>query len=284
MERRTEVDTKGPFREIEVPAPTAAPMVLAFGVTLLFAGLATHAIVSGLGAVLAAGAGIGWFRQVFPRPAHERVVPSEEVVVAHTSRRGVEHVDVEAGLVRASLPIEFHPVSAGVRGGLAGGVAMALLAMLYGMTSGHGIWYPINLLAAGFFPSEGIAEASAFHARTFASALAIHATASLLVGVLYGAMLPMLPRHPMVLGGLIAPLLWSGLLHASVGLINPVLAAHIDWGWFVVSQVGFGVVAGLVVSGRQRVVNAQPLPWQMRAGVEATGLHAESLGEGQKNG
>jgi hypothetical protein len=284
MEQRTEIATKGPFREIEVPAPTAAPLVLGFGVTLLVAGLATHAIVSGLGAVLAAAAGVGWFKQVFPRPAHECVVPSDEVFEAHTSRRGVEHVDVEAGLMRANLPIEFHPVSAGVRGGLAGGVAMALLAMLYGVTSGHGIWYPLNLLAAGFFPSASISEASVFHARAFEIALAVHATASLLVGVLYGAMLPMLPRHPMVLGGLIAPLLWSGLLHASVGLINPVLAAHIDWGWFVVSQVGFGVIAGLVVSGRQRVVSAQALPWQMRAGVEATGLHAESRGKGQENG
>jgi hypothetical protein len=284
MEQHTEIASKVPAGEIEVPAPTAAPVVLAFGVTLLSAGLATHAIVSGLGAVLAAAGGVGWFKQVFPRPVHECVVPSDEVFEAHTSRREVEHVDVEAGLMRANLPIEFYPVSAGVRGGLAGGVAMALLAMLYGASSGHGIWYPINLLAAGFFPSASIAEASGFHARAFGIALVIHAIASLLVGILYGAMLPMLPRHPMVLGGLIAPLLWSGLLHASLGLINPVLAAHIDWGWFVLSQVGFGVVAGLVVSRRQRVVSAQPLPWQMRAGVEETGLHAEAPGKGQKNG
>jgi hypothetical protein len=284
MEQDTGIASKDPTGEIELPAPTAAPVVLAFGITLLCAGLATHAIVSGLGAVLAAAGCVGWFKRVFPLPAHERVAPCDEVFTARTSRREVEHVHVEVGLVRANLPIEFYPVSAGVRGGLAGGVAMALLAMLYGVTSGHGIWYPINLLAAGFFPSASLAEASAFSARVFGIALMIHAVASLLVGVLYGAMLPMLPRHPIALGGGIAPLLWSGLLHTSLGLINPVLAAHIDWGWFVFSQVGFGVVAGLVVSRRERVASAQPLPWQMRAGVEETGLYDESPAKGREDG
>jgi hypothetical protein len=281
MEQQTGIVSKAAAGEVELPARTAAPIVLAFGVTLIFAGLATHAIVSGLGIVLAIVGGVGWFKQVFPHPAHERVVPSGEVFTAHTRRREVEHVHVEAGLVRANLPIQFYPVSAGVRGGVAGGVAMALLAVLYGVISGHGIWYPTNLLAAGFFPSASIADASAFHARAFGIALAIHAITSLLVGVLYGAMLPMLPRHPIVLGGLIAPLLWSGLLHSSLGLINPVLAAHIDWWWFVLSQFGFGVVAGLVVSRRERIASAQPLPWQMRAGVEETGLYDESPGKGQ---
>lgn len=283
MEQHTEIPSKVAAGEIELPAPTAAPVVVAFGVTLMAAGLATHAIVSGLGVLLAGAGGVRWFKQVFPHPAHERVAPSGEVFTARTSRREVEHVRVEAGLVRANLPIEFYPVSAGVRGGLAGGVAMALLAMLYGVISGHGIWYPINLLAAGFFPSATIAQASTFHARAFAIALVIHAITSLLVGVLYGAMLPMLPRRPIVLGGLIAPLLWSGLLHSSLGLINPALAAHIDWWWFVLSQLGFGVVAGLVVSRRERIASAQPLPWQMRAGVEETGLYDESPGKGQDN-
>jgi hypothetical protein len=53
-------------------------------------------------------------------------------------------------LRRAFLPLEIYPVSAGVKGGLAGSVAMAFTAMLYGLVSGNGIWYPVNLLAAGF--------------------------------------------------------------------------------------------------------------------------------------
>ena len=57
-------------------------------------------------------------------------------------------------LPRARLPLEIYPVSAGIKGGLAGSVAMAVLAAMFGIVSGHGIWYPINLLAAGFFPER----------------------------------------------------------------------------------------------------------------------------------
>ena len=45
-------------------------------------------------------------------------------------------------LHRARLPLEIYPISAGVKGGLAGSVAMAVLAMLYGVVGQHSIWYP----------------------------------------------------------------------------------------------------------------------------------------------
>src|SRR5271170_4329599 len=81
-------------REIDVPAPTAWPFVLAFGFTLLFAGLVTSLSVSVLGAVLSFAGCIGWFREVFPQE-HEEVVP----VVAEgfrvtTERRTVELLSV----------------------------------------------------------------------------------------------------------------------------------------------------------------------------------------------
>src|SRR5215471_1744195 len=60
-------------REIEVPASTAWPFVLAFGCTLLFAGLVTSVSVSLLGAVLSLAGSIGWFREVFPREREETV-------------------------------------------------------------------------------------------------------------------------------------------------------------------------------------------------------------------
>ena len=70
---------------------------------------------------------------------------------------------------------------------------------------------------------------------------------SILVGLLYGVMLPMFPHRPILLGGLIAPIMWSGLLYTTLGVINPLLDQRIDWKWFVASQMGFGIVAGLVV-------------------------------------
>ncbi|HKA86865.1 MAG TPA: hypothetical protein VKE22_04330 [Haliangiales bacterium] len=261
---------------VELPAPTSWPMVLGFGVALIFAGLATSLAMSAIGALLAIPGMVGWARQVLPHSAHERVPVTGEVPEVNTTRSQVEQVAVAAGLVRAKLPLELYPISAGVRGGLAGGAAMAVLAILYGIVSGHGIWYPINLLAAGFFPSATTAQLSAFYPSAFAIAVVIHLVTSILVGVLYGALTPMMPNRPILLGGLIAPLVWSGLLYSSLAIINPTLSERIDWGWFVLSQIGFGVVAGLVVSRRERVALLQPIPWSLRAGIEATGLADES--------
>jgi len=67
----------------------------------------------------------------------------------------------------------------------------------------------------------------------------------------------------------IAPLIWSGLLYGILGIVNPVMNSRVDWLWFVLSQFGFGLVAGVVVSRQQRVSTALPL--SMRAGIEASG-------------
>src|SRR5580704_10429746 len=110
--------------EIEVAASTAWPIVLAFGFILMFAGLLTSASVSVLGVVLAVAGCVGWFREVFPQE-HEQTVPVvfEEYRI-RTERRVVERVPVAPDLVRAWLPLETYPVSAGMKGGLAGGAAM----------------------------------------------------------------------------------------------------------------------------------------------------------------
>jgi len=91
------------------------------------------------------------------------------------------------------------------------------------------------------------------------------------VGLLYGAMLPMFPRRPILLGGLIAPALWSGLLYSIMQLLNPLLASHINWFWFIASQIAFGVVAGIVVVRQHGVPTRENLPFVLRAGIEAPG-------------
>jgi len=262
-------------REIEGPAPTAWPIVLALGFTLLFAGLLTNASISVLGAVLALAGSVGWFREVLPH-AHEEVVPvvPEEVSIT-TERHVVERLPVAADQLRAWLPVHTYPISAGVKGGLAGGVAMAALACLYGLLKTGSIWYPINLLAAVVYaPSEvpSISQFNSFHAGIFFIAVLLHLVTSILVGLLYGAMLPMFARHPILLGGLIAPVLWSGLLYSIMGILNPVLGSHIDWVWFMASQFAFGIVAGLVVMRQSRVRTRENLPFAMRAGIEAPGI------------
>jgi len=273
---------RGTPREIELPAPTAWPFVLAFGFTLLFAGLVTSMSVTLLGAVLALAGSVGWFREVFPRE-HEIAVPVvRDAFVATTERRVVDRLPI-ADQVRAWLPLRTYPISAGVKGGLAGSVAMAVLACAYGVIKIGSIWYPINLLAASVYGQSlkmGPAELNSFHLDSFLIALGLHALISITVGLLYGAMLPMFTRRPIVLGGLIAPVLWSGLIYSMLGLLNPMLESHINWYWFVASQVAFGLVAGLVVVRQSRMLTHENLPFAMRAGVEAPGI-MRTRGEGQ---
>jgi hypothetical protein len=267
---------------VEMPLPTAWPIILAFGITLVFAGMLTTASVSILGAILALCGYTGWFRDVLPREKLESVPVLEEPQHVFTSRPIVARANwITHDLHRARLPLETYPISAGVKGGVAGSVAMAVLAMAYGLVGQHSIWYPINLLAAGFFPGQEttVTQLAAFQPALLMVATIIHLVTSLLVGVLYGAMLPMFPRRPILLGGVIAPVLWSGLIHSLVEFLDPVLGDRINWPWFVVTQVGFGIVAGIVVSTQQRVHTWQHLPFAIRAGLEAPGAMDESNGE-----
>jgi hypothetical protein len=78
-----------------------------------------------------------------------------------------------------------------------------------------------------------------------------------------------------LLGGIIAPLLWTGVLHATLGLINPYLDARIDWWWFVASQVTFGLVAGWVVGKQIHIRTEQYLPFAARVGLETPGMMEE---------
>src|SRR5712671_7597020 len=204
-------------KAIEMPSSTAWPLVLALGFALLFAGLLTSVSVSALGAVLTLAGCVGWFREVFPHEHEEFIPVVAEQVSLTTERRSVERIPLAEELVRAWLPIETYPVSAGVKGGLAGGVAMAVLGCTYGLLKTGSIWYPINLLAATVYAKSlklGNSQLNSFHADSFAIALVLHGIGSIFVGLLYGAMLPMFARRPIVLGGLITPVLWSGLLYS----------------------------------------------------------------------
>jgi len=266
--------TREEMTVVAVPAPTPWPLTLATGVTLLFGGLLTDMSVTMLGAVLSLAGCVGWFREVVPVDHEEEVplVPEDRYVA--TERRVVDRLSIAPEQVRAWLPVHTYPISAGVRGGWAGSVAMALVACTYGLVKVGSIWYPINLLAAVVYAQSvqlGPAELNAFHLDSFAIAVGMHALVSTLVGLLYGAMLPMFPQRPIVLGGLIVPVLWSGLLHPTLNFLNPLLASRIDWFWFIASQVAFGVVAGMVVVRQSRMPTLENVSFALRAGVEAPG-------------
>ncbi len=253
MNCETQANGGAGSRVLVMPAPTAWPLILAIGVALTFAGLLVGVSVSVLGAILTISGAIGWFREVLPHERHESIPVQPEEPVRGVSPREVMRMPVAKEIQRAWLPLKTYPVSAGVKGGLAGGVVMAVLATLYGLIFYHSVWYPINLLAGSLYAPSAtptVEEMLHFRIGWFLFALAMHATMCVLVGLLYGACCPLLPRRPIVLGGIIGPLLWTGLLYQIIGYVNPLLDQRINWWWFAASQAAFGVVAGLVVSGR----------------------------------
>jgi hypothetical protein len=261
-------------RTVGLPAVTAWPIVLAFGCTLAAAGLVTSAGISILGGVLMLTGCVGWFRQVLPHEQHEEVPVSVQPVTIASPRALVERIRLSSEH-RAHFPIETYPVTSGLKGGIAGGFAMILPALLYGLIAQHSIWYPVNILGgAGVarWTNSTPAEIASFHWQWLLIAIVIHSLTCVLIGLLYGATLPMLPRHPVVLGGILAPVLWTGILHSFMGIINPTLADHIDWGWFLVSQVTYGLVAGFVVARQERIPTGQSLSFIERLGFEAPGL------------
>jgi hypothetical protein len=264
---------------VNLPSPTLWPGLLALGVTLAAAGLVSSSKVSWVGAVLTLAGGVGWFFQVLPRDHHEEVPVALTRVPIGTSRRTVARIASAEMPNRARLPLEIYPISAGIKGGLAGSVAMAALAILYGILSHGSVWYPINLLGGVVYAETQMSTAwlAAFHIELFLVATVLHLTGSILVGLLYGAVLPMLPGRPILLGGFFAPLAWTGLLYTVLGIVNPLLNARIDWWWFLGSQVAFGIVAGLVVVRQVRIPTWQ-YPLAARAGVETPGM----MGEGSE--
>jgi hypothetical protein len=259
--------------EVLLPVPTAWPMVLALGVSLAVAGMVTHWAVSALGVVLILRSAVGWFREVLPYEHHFAVPVVVEVIPVTSTRATRAKLPVDAKH-RKLLPIETFSIWAGVQGGMIGGAAMIVPATAFSLIRYHSLWYAANLLAAGGFVSWAGASTqflSQFHLLGLLAALGIHALTSVLVGLLYGAMLPMFPRWPIITAGFIAPFLWTGILHSALGVISPILNERIDWPWFVVSQIAFGLVCGFVVNLQVKVRTPQfrSLPFSIRAGLHA---------------
>jgi hypothetical protein len=266
-------DYSQPTGTIQLPAPTAWPLVLALGMALMLAGMVTHWVISLLGLVMVLPAIVGWFFDVLPHERHVSVDVHADVIEIKSTRETLAHLPLDERH-RKLLPLETFSVMAGVKGGIAGGLAMMVPAGLYGLIRYHSVWYAVNLLAAGGFVSwagESDAFLAQFHLKGLLAATAIHGLTSVLIGLLYGAMLPMYPKKPILTAGFLAPFFWTGILYSAIGVISPILDQRIDWRWFVVSQIAFGLVAGFVVNLQVKVRTPQfrSLPFSVRAGIHS---------------
>jgi len=265
---------------IHLPAPTAWPFLLALGVILISAALVTNVAIGALGLFLFIISVVGWFRNVLPHEAHEDVVVEEEFVTLLTPLEKVARIAVDE-THRAQLPLHTFSYGSAIKGGIAGGIAMVIPAEIYGIIRFHSVWYVVNLLGGagvGNWVNPSVEELTHFRLGAFITANIIQGAVTLLVGLLYGAMLPMWPRRPILLGGIVAPAIWTGLLHSVLGIINPYLADRIDWWSFAASQVIFGLVAGYTVVKLGHIEQLRQVPLSVRLGVETPGLHPEHHG------
>ena len=259
-----EPEIRNPHSEIghvEMPGPTAAPLVLALGLTLLAAGVVLGMTFLLVGAaVFVAGLGI-WVGHLLPGRGHIHeplVEPADRPRPVTAAPGGVELLRPDAPGYRFRLPEQVRPISAGLKGGLAGGLAMPVPALLWGLFSGHGIFYPANLLAGMVLPGVGrmtIPELEQFQPSLLVAALVIHVVLSAVFGLIYGVLLPTLPEvpRPIAWGGLLAPIVWTAVSYVAMRVVNPAVAGMVSWPWFVVSQFIFGITMPAVVLGAKRL-------------------------------
>ncbi len=240
---------------VKMPRATIAPLTLALGLTMLAMGVITSPafMVVGCG-IIVIGFGL-WISNLLPGRGHvrEALIPADQRPIPISARLStVEHLRSGMPGYRLRLPMEVHPISAGVWGGMVGGLVMPIPALTYGILSGHGIWYPVNLLAGMVLPGIGQmsgSELEKFHPVFLLLAVFIHTILSVVLGLIYGVLLPTLPPipRPLAWGGLLMPLLWTGVSFGLMGIVNPVLAKGVDWPWFIASQFVFGIVVAIVV-------------------------------------
>jgi hypothetical protein len=239
---------------IEMPRPTTAPMILALGIVLLGAGVALSLALSVVGAVIFLVGLAAWIGDLLPGRGHSHVqaLPPECRPRPIAASPGtVEQLQAGMPGYRMRLPLKVHPISAGIKGGLLGGLLMPIPALLWGLISGHGIWYPVNLLAGMVIALDDrpVAELERFHFSLFLAGFVIHAVMSAAMGLIYGVLLPTLPyiHRSLAWGGLLMPMLWTAVSFPLMSIVNPVLHRGVSWPWFILSQFLFGVVAGPVV-------------------------------------
>ena len=234
---------------------------------MLGAGWASNLALSLVGAVFFVMGILGWIEQMLPGRGH-----MHEPLVDPSLRR--REIVGEPGTVdqlkpgmagyRFQLPESFHPISAGVKGGLVGGLVMPIPALAYGLLSGHGLWFPINLLAGIVVP--GISGETEAQLESFQLGAARR-------GDRY-------PRH--VLAHVrpafrrcladFAPDSWrpgdrrrradaslvDGLVSQLYGHRQPIAPKHVNWSWFIVSQAVYGLAMSIVVVRSQKVSSRRP--------------------------
>ncbi len=271
---RDEAQAGGEPKGVEMPKPTIWPFVAALGLMLLAAGLVTSLAFTAVGAVMFIAGMAGWIGQLAPGVGTriEAYVPEQRRYrLTMSPKERVARIEPGRPGYRAHIPKKVHPYRAGLKGGAVGGVVMAAIALLYGLISGRGIWYPVNLLAAMVLQSFN--QAPIEHLQKFSLAglimgLGIHAFASFAIGFILAVIMPMIPSRQLLWGSLVAPLFWTGVVYGFMGVLNPTMNGNVQWVWFIGSQFAYGFAAVLVILRSERI-DVDQTPGSRLAGQSA---------------
>ena len=246
-----------------MPRATAWPIVLALGITLLGAGLVTSLALSVVGAVLFVFGLGGWIGQLLPGRGHRHepmvepalrprpvtgtaghgrpAPPRRGGLSVPASREGPPDLRRRQGRDRGR-PGDAHP-GAGLRR------AQRPWPLVPRSTCWRG-WSCRGSAARPWLSSNNSPW------RSLILAIFIHATLSVTFGLLFGVVsptLPPIPGGPVIAGGVLMPLLWTGLCYGFMGIVNPLLQEHVNWPWFIASQVVYGLAMSIVVINSEKV-------------------------------
>ncbi len=154
------------------------------------------------------------------------------------------------------VPEMVYPYSAGIYGGLLGGLGMLPFAIAYGLMSGNGVWYPVNLIAATIlrdWQSASPVQLAEFSIAGLIVGLALHIVMSTILGLSFAVILPTLPGSPVFWAIVVGPILWVGAVFAGLPLLNPVMARLVDLPSFALANLSYGLILGITVARTPKI-------------------------------
>ena len=155
-----------------------------------------------------------------------------------------------------TVPAWVYPYRAGIVGGAWGGLAMIAVAVIYGISSGQGVWLPVNLIGATLVRDLQIApleQLAAFRVDALMVGLTLHMALSIGLGLIFALLLPTLPGSPLFWAIIIGPLLWALASVLILPLLNPVMAQSVDHLSFFIAHVVYSLVLGWWIARTPKV-------------------------------
>lgn len=172
---------------------------------------------------------------------------------------------------RVAVPEYVYPYRAGIVGGLLGGAALAIVAIITAPLIGRSIWFPLNVAASSFVPSlqgASVERLNHFMLDTFAIGIVIHLAISIIIGLAFALLLPTLPGSPIVWSVIIGAIMWAVALFLALPILNPTMEEIVNplrGGIaeplsFIIANMAYTVTLGWWVSRYEKVPVTAPSP------------------------